>query len=152
MALQVVMSNEKKPSGVFIPLEDWAKLNDTVRPSSPIYDLMEELTLSPEIRKFKEEYILPSGSSVREVERSSGGRIEAIYMDAFANGLPRYYKDDRCMDLQNLIRAMPDGSEDLINFDWKTREEALVRHLLPAGQGKFAYLLNDPRFQNKSKD
>lgn len=151
MALQVVMNNEKKPSGVFIPLEDWAELNDTVRPSSPIYDLMEELTLSPEIRKFKEEYHLSSGRSIKEVERSSRNRIETIYIDAFAKGLPRYYKDDRCTNKKNLIRANPDGSEDLIDFDWKTREEVLVRHLVPTGQGKFAYLLNDSRFPKQVK-
>jgi hypothetical protein len=107
---------------------------------------MEELTLSPEIKKFKEEYILPSGISIKELEKKSRSKIEEIYMDAFSKGLPRYYEDERCAGGEYVIRAMPDGSEDLINFDWETRNEVLVRHLLPPGQGKFAYLLKDPRF------
>lgn len=141
MALQVITDNNKNPYGVFIPIEGWAKLNNTVRPSSPIYELMEKLTLPPETQKCKKEYQLSSGRSIKEVERSSRNRIEGIYIDAFAKGLPRYYKDDGCTSKKNLIRANPDGSEDLINLDWKTREEVLVRHLLPAGQGKFSYLL-----------
>ena len=152
MALKVIVNSDKKPSGVFIPLEDWAELNGTVKPYSPIYDLMEELTLPQTSIKFREGYVLPSGVTVKEVEQLSRTNVEAIYIDAFLKGIPRYYEDERCTAEKQAIRAMPDGSEDLTDFDWQTGKQTFIKKLVPAGKGKFAYLLHDLRYLKQAKD
>ena len=104
-----------------------------------------------EIQKFAEEYILPSGLTVKEAEEQSQNNVEAIFIETFAKGFPIYYKDERCTEKRHLIRAMPDGSEDLIDFEWETEKETLIKQLLPPGDGKFAHLLNDPRYLKQAK-
>jgi hypothetical protein len=146
MALKVIVGSDKKNSGVLIPLEDWEQLNATVKPHTPIYDLMEELTVPADIRSFKEGYILPSGLTIQEGEQVSQKNVEDIYIKAFAKGFPRYYEDERCTGEKNMIRANPDGSEDLVDFNWQNGTEQFIKHLIPAGKGKFAYLLYDPRY------
>lgn len=140
MSLQVITGKDGK-RGIFIPLEDWNSLHTTVRPHSPIHELMEELSTPVSFGTLQKDHVLPSGLTIQEAEKESRKNVEAIYMDAFKNGKSRYYEDDRVTGEKELIRAMPDGSEDLVEFDWKTGQETFVRNLLPAGQGKFAYLL-----------
>lgn len=147
MALKVVIGKNEAESGVFIPLKDWAQLNATVKPHTPIYDMMEELlTVPADVRKVKEEYILPSGLTIQEAEQESRSNVEEIYIRAFAKELPRYYEDERCTGEKNMVRANPDGSEDLVDFDWQTGTETFIKNLLPPGKGEFAYLLRDPRY------
>lgn len=101
--------------------------------------------------EFAEEYILPSGLTINQAEDQSHVKIETIYIEAFAKGLPMYYEDERCTEDKQMICAMPDGSEDLVDFDWATREKTFIKHLVPSGKGKFAYLLNDPRYLKQVK-
>lgn len=147
MALKVVIGKNEADSGVLIPLKDWEQLNATVKPHTPIYELMEKLTVPEEIRSVKEGYVLSSGLTIQEVEAESRDNVEDIYIKAFAKGLPRYYEDERCTSEKHMIRANPDGSEDLVDFDWQTGAETFIKNLFPAAKGKFAYLLYDPRYQ-----
>jgi hypothetical protein len=147
MALKVIVGKDKKDSGVLIPLEDWDQLNTTVKPHTPIYNLMEELTVPAAIRPVKEGYMLPSGLTIQEAEQVSRNNVEDIYIKAFAKELPRYYEDERCTGEKNMIRANPDGSEDLVDFNWQDGTETFIQHLVPPGKGKFAYLLHDARYQ-----
>jgi hypothetical protein len=140
MSLQVITGKDGK-RGIFIPLEDWDNLRTTVTPHSPIYELMEKLSEPAPFNLLRKDHILPSGLTIQEVEEEGRKNVEAIYMNAFKNGKSRYYEDNRVTGEKELIRAMPDGSEDLVEFDLQTGEETFVRNLLPAGQGKFAYLL-----------
>ena len=150
MSLQVVTGKDGK-RGLFIPVEDWHVLQTTVRPHSPIHELMEELSAPATSKTLKQEHILPSGLTPQQAEAESFKNVEAIYIDAFIKGVPQYYEDDRTTGEKDIVRAMPDGSEDLVEFDLQTGRETFVRHLLPAGQGKFAYLLSDDRYMSRVK-
>jgi hypothetical protein len=150
MSLQVITGKDGK-TGIFIPLEDWNSLHTTVRPHSPIHELMEELSTPAPAKMIRQEYVLPSGLTIQEVEEESRKDVEAIYIDSFIKGLPQYYEDDRTKGEKDVIRAMPDGSEDLVEFDLQTGEDTFIRQLLPAGQGKFAYLLQDDRYISRKK-
>ena len=146
MSLKIVLDQNQQASGVFIPLEDWKQLNATVRPNTPLYELMEELTVPNKIREIRQNYILPSGFTMEEAEHISRSNVEDIYIKAFAKGIPRYYKDERCTGEYNSIKANPDGSEDLVDFDWQTGQDTFIKNLLPAGKGKYSYLLHDSRY------
>ncbi len=99
-----------------------------------------------EFSAFKANRHLPSGYSIQEAEELSGKSVEEIYINAFSQGLPIYYKDDRCKNNREAVRAMPDGSEDLIDYDWQIEKECFLKKLAAPGHGKYAYLLKDPRF------
>lgn len=95
----------------------------------------------------EEGYMLPSGLTIQEAERVSRNNVEDIYIMAFAKELPRYYEDERCTGEKNMIRANPNGSEDLVDFNWQNGNETFIENLVPSGKGKFAYLLHDARYK-----
>jgi hypothetical protein len=96
-------------------------------------------------RVSKNEYKLPSGLTIEQMEEHSAKKGDEIYIQAFAAGHPRYYIDERC-GKEQVIRANADGSEDLVYMDWRTGDEMLISRLVEKGKGKFSYLLSDPRF------
>jgi hypothetical protein len=112
---------------------------------------MEELSTPASSNLLRKDHILPSGLTIQEVEEQSRKNVEAIYIDAFIKGVPQYYEDDRTKGEKDVIRAMPDGSEDLVEFDLQTGQDTFIKQLLPAGQGKFAYLLQDHRYISRVK-
>ncbi|MHB1921702.1 MAG: hypothetical protein ACYCOO_05640 [Chitinophagaceae bacterium] len=59
------------------------------------------------------------GSGGRTIEQKKSG--DDLY-NAFSKGLPRYFDDERSKGVGQAIRAMPDGSEDLVDFDWRIRK------------------------------
>lgn len=99
------------------------------------------------LKVIEERYMLPSGLTIQEAEQVSRNNVEEIYIKAFAKELPRYYEDERCTSEKNMIRANPDGSEDLVDFNWKDGTETFIQKLIPPGKGKFSYLLHDARYQ-----
>ena len=106
--------------------------------------------MEDEYEKFRTEHILPSGLTPKEAKKESHRLVEEDYIGAFARGHSRYYEDERCTDEKEVIRAMPDGSEDLVDFDWETREAVFIKKLQPPGKGKYAYLLlRSNKIQNK---
>jgi len=102
--------------------------------------------MASEYEKFREEHILPSGLTPKQAEEEGRRRVEVDYLEAFALGLSRYYEDERCSGERETIRANADGSEDLVDYEWETRKATLLKRLQPAGMGKYAYLLKDPRY------
>lgn len=81
--------------------------------------------------------ILPNGKTVGQVEAEMRLAVEQIYRDNWAKGLSvPYWDEDRVLHLAN-----PDGSDDLVQFDSKTKEINVLSRFAEPGQGRFAYLL-----------
>ncbi len=78
----------------------------------------------------KSEAVLSSGRTVTDTEEEAQKIIDNLYADAFRKGIPMFYKDDRSKALTQFIRANPDGSEDLVNFDVAQGEYMLIKNLL----------------------
>ncbi len=92
------------------------------------------------------DFLLPNGLTIEETEAATAVIVEEIYIKAFASNVAIHYKDGRCNNKTEFIEAKPDGSEDLVWLDEKTDMFNFLKHLLPPKLGKWAYLLNDPRY------
>jgi len=69
-------------------------------------------------------------------------RIEKIYLDAWQKGVSVQYKDERCKSDDQYIYANPDGSEDLILFDAKTRDITILQKgISEPGKGRYGHLV-----------
>lgn len=62
--------------------------------------------------------------------------VERIYLEAWAKGISVPYFEG-----EKVFLANPDGSDDEVNFDMKTRKYTIVRQVASAGKGKMGYLL-----------
>ncbi|HVI44601.1 MAG TPA: hypothetical protein VM802_07020 [Chitinophaga sp.] len=128
------------PVGVFIPFRYWGVLRHTVRAYTPIFDLMDRYG-RPKIWEFVEKQHGPV--NYLEMQMKS----ELAFIQKFARGEAIYVEDERCPSKPHFVRHNPDGSEDLISRDWEKETDVLVRQLTPAGQGVYAFLLKDPRYE-----
>jgi hypothetical protein len=74
--------------------------------------------------------VLSSGRTVTETEEEAQKITDELYADAFRKGIPMFYKDDRSKALTQFIRADPNGSEDLVDFDVTKGEYTIIKNLL----------------------
>lgn len=96
-----------------------------------------------EANKLKEQTYIGGGKTIAEFEQAAGQSIIKAVQNAWNKGVSVNYQDERCSDDPNeFIAANPDGSEDLIYIDYHSRERTILRNLAPAGQGKYAHLIN----------
>lgn len=92
------------------------------------------------------DFLLPNGLTIAETEAATAVTVEEIYIKAFANNVSVPYWSKELGGNNLTILARPDGSEDLASFDAVTDEYHVIKQLSLAGQGKWAYLLKDPRY------
>lgn len=143
--IKIVVNKDKKNTGIFIPIEDFERVRPSVKSGSLIDKLMDELTESEKMRAMKQQSF-DDDISLKDSEAIQQYKLEEFYIETFLSGKPVYYKDSRCLSPSHIIRAEADGSEALINYDWETNMETEIRILSKPGEGKYAYLLHDPRF------
>jgi hypothetical protein len=148
--IKIVVNKDKRNTGIFIPIESFGHIKPSIKSGSLIDRMMEELTESENMREMKSQPF-DSGMSLRDSEALQEYKREEFYISTFLSGKPVYYKDKRCLLPSDIIRAEADGSEVLINYDWQTNMETEIQQLAGRGEGKYAYLLHDPRFLNGRK-
>ena len=67
----------------------------------------------------------------------SSREVERIYLDAWAKGISVPYFEGKKVFLAN-----PDGSDDEVTFDVKTRKYTVIQQVAAPGRGKMSYLLH----------
>jgi hypothetical protein len=149
--IKIVVNKNKKHTGIFIPIESFDQIKPSVKAGSLIDKMMDELTESEKMRAMKSENLVSENISVKDSETLQQYKLEEFYIATFLSGKPVYYKDKRCVAPSDIIRAEADGSETLINYDWQTNMETEIQKLSNPKEGKYAYLLHDPRFLNVKK-
>jgi hypothetical protein len=143
--IKIVVNKNKKNTGIFIPIEDFEHIKPSIKAGSVIDKMMDELTESEKMREMKQNSY-DSDMSMKDSETIQQYKLEEFYISTFLLGKPVYYKDKRCVSPSDIIRAEADGSETLINYDWQTNMETEIQKLANQGEGKYSYLLHDPRF------
>ncbi|MDR0384517.1 MAG: hypothetical protein LBH60_00390 [Prevotellaceae bacterium] len=146
--IKIVVNKDKKNTGIFIPIEDFEHIKPSIKAGSIIDKMMDELTESEKMRAMKLKSF-DAEISLKDSETIQQYKLEDFYISTFISGKPVYYKDKRCSSPSDIIRAEADGSETLINYDWQTNMETEIMRLADRGEGKYAYLLHDPRFLNR---
>jgi hypothetical protein len=149
--IKIVVNKDKKNTGIFIPIEDFEQIKPSIKAGSIIDKMMDELTESEKMREMKQKSF-DSEMSMKDSETIQQYKLEEFYISTFLSGKPVYYKDKRCISPSDIIRAEADGSETLINYDWQTNMETEIQKLANQGEGKYAYLLHDPRFLKEKCD
>lgn len=79
---------------------------------------------------------LSNGKSIGEINNAVHDEVERIYLEAWAKGISVPYFEG-----EKIFLAHPDGSDDEVNFDMKTRKYTIVRQVASPGKGKMGYLL-----------
>jgi len=87
-----------------------------------------------------------SGMTVRAIQEALTREEEMVYIEGFVKGLPSWYRDERTKGEWEMIRVNPDGSEDLIFYEEKSGTDREIVPLALPGEGKMAYLFQDPRY------
>ena len=81
---------------------------------------------------------LSNGKTVKEVNSEVRREVERIYLEGWSKGISIPYNDEK----GNTYLAHPDGSEDLVEFDRKSRNYRIIAHASGRGEGRYAYLLH----------
>ena len=84
-----------------------------------------------------ENFELPNGKTAKEVNEAVRGEVERIYSESWQQGVSVPFFDDA----GNTYLANPDGSEDRVSLNRKTRKYRVLRRTAAPGQGHFAYLI-----------
>ncbi|WP_153391677.1 hypothetical protein [Chryseobacterium vaccae] len=142
MKMSNIKNNKGIQTGLFVPLEELSELKNSLKENSQMRLLLEDL-----MEKWKEDNMflnnmIPGGQTITETHEKSIITTENLYREAFAKGVSLHYKDDRCTAEREFISANPDGSEDLVDFNADSRKYSIIKRLLPAGKGRWAYIIN----------
>lgn len=141
MKIKVLKNKSGILSGVVIPVEGLDELKGLIKSDTELYKVLDDLLNTQRVSELKKETVLSSGRTAFEIEAEAQIITDKLYADAFSKGIPMFYKDDRAASSTQFIRANPDGSEDLVDFDSTKREYTLLRKLVSAGKGYWSYLI-----------
>ena len=83
-----------------------------------------------------ETMLLPNGLTAKEVNEAIRREVERIYLESWLQGVSVPFFDDE----GNIYLANPDGSEDRVSLDCRTRTYNILMRTAQPGQGKHAYL------------
>ena len=83
-----------------------------------------------------ETMLLPNGLTAKEVNEAIRREVERIYLESWLQGVSVPFFDDE----GNIYLANPDGSEDRVSLDRRTRTYNILMRTAQPGQGKHAYL------------
>lgn len=84
-----------------------------------------------------ESWKLSNGWSIKEVNNHVHDEVEKIYLDSWNKGVAVPFFDE----YGNIFLANPDGSEDAVEFDGKSRGYKVLKRIAAPGKGKMSYLL-----------
>jgi len=80
---------------------------------------------------------LPNGKTVKEVNAAVRREVEKIYLESWRMGVSVPFFDDE----GNIYLANPDGSEDRVSLDRRTRTYHVISRTAQPGTGRFAHLI-----------
>lgn len=83
-----------------------------------------------------EAMLLPNGLTAKEVNEAVRREVERIYLESWLQGVSVPFFDDE----GNTYLANPDGSEDKVSLDRRTRTYNVIMRTAQPGHGKHAYL------------
>ena len=83
--------------------------------------------------------VLPNGKTVGEANSDASCEIEHIYLDSWRRGVSVPFFDNA----GNTYLANPDGSEDRVKLDRRTRTYRVLRRTAAPGKGRYSYLINN---------
>ena len=75
--------------------------------------------------------------TVKEVNEAVRQEVEKIYLEAWQQGISVPFFDKE----GNIYLANPDGSEDRVSLDRKTRTYHVLHRTAQPGQGRYSYLI-----------
>ena len=84
-----------------------------------------------------EQVELPNGKTVKESNEAMRREIGKIYLEAWKQGVSVPFFDND----GNIYLANPDGSEDHVQLDRKTRTYQVIRRTAQPGEGRYSYLI-----------
>lgn len=84
-----------------------------------------------------ETIVLPNGKTVGEVNEAMRREIEKIYAESWQKGISVPFFDNE----GNIYLANPDGSEDLVRLDRKTRNYHVLHRTAQPGKGRYSHLI-----------
>ena len=80
---------------------------------------------------------LPNGETAYEANANARREIERIYLDSWRQGVSVPFFDDN----GNTYLANPDGSEDRVTLDRKSRTYHIDQRTAAPGTGRYSYLI-----------
>lgn len=80
---------------------------------------------------------LPNGKTVKEVNEAVRREVEQIYSESWRQGVSVPFFDNE----GNIYLANPDGSEDRVALDRKTRTYNVIHRTAQPGEGRYSYLI-----------
>lgn len=140
MKLKELRNEQGKLSGLLFSTDDIAELKASLRTDSQLFNDLNVL-MEAEGKTILSERKMPNGLTVAEINERASETTERLYKDAFSKGIAMYYQDERTTVPGQFVRANPDGSEDLVNFDRIERKYSFVKNLVSTGKGRWAYLV-----------
>ena len=81
--------------------------------------------------------LLSNGKTAGEAHNDASREIEHIYLDSWRQGVSVPFFDNA----GNTYLANPDGSEDRVKLDRRTRTYTVLRRTAAPGCGRYAYLI-----------
>ena len=114
--MEVILDNEHKPRGVFLPLAEWETLKPGIDEASDLYKLMDELC-QPDVfdmnaQQFSE-YLAPV--------------VEQTVLQALDDGLYFSYPADSNEFPEAFVHEYKNGRKVLIRIDSKTGKEHFIK-------------------------
>lgn len=140
MKLKEIRDKQGVLSGVVIPTDHFKELKENLKTGSKFFDYFDSLQSDRDDEKRNLEQLMPNGLTVAETNERTAKVTEEIHREAFSKGTPMFYRDERTKAPREFIRANPDGSEDLVNYDMTTRSYSIIKPLLPMGKGYWSKL------------
>ena len=80
---------------------------------------------------------LPNGKTVKEVNKAVRREVEKIYLESWQQGVSVPFFDNE----GNIYLANPDGSEDRVSLDRKTRTYRVLHRTAQPGKGRYSHLI-----------
>ena len=80
---------------------------------------------------------LPNGKTVKEVNKAVRREVENIYRESWQQGVSVPFFDNE----GNIYLANPDGSEDRVSLDRKTRTYRVLHRTALPGKGRYSHLI-----------
>ncbi|GLU54937.1 hypothetical protein [Dyadobacter frigoris] len=140
MAVKELRYENGRLLGLFIPIEDIEGLKGDLKTDSHFLSYLDELLFKQQESEPALQELLPNGLSSQQTNDRAAKVITNLHREAFSKGVPMYYRDARATPPKEFIRANPNGSEDLVSLDISTAEYTLIKHLVPKGEGSWAFV------------
>ena len=116
--MEVVLDQQQKPQGVFLPLDDWEQLKHVINRASDLYKLMDDLT-HPDIFEMD--------------AHAFAGYVAPIAQDAvhkaFDQGLYFSYPSGNEDLPSTFIHEYKNGKKVLVKIDTQTGKEHFLKNL-----------------------